>query len=571
MQPFTWLADTGGSSTAQGATDATLRDDHGWIYVPAADDDGDRPRCGLQLSGQHRADCHRAASLSQDPVAEQREAHRLGDLLLGHQHVIIDEPHDGVEGPAVVQADAAGQHLGNGVLVRQVDRVTGAHARHHGRSVLSRDAGYPDGRTQPLQADAEAADEPASGHGGGHRGETGNLVEQFQADRALPRDDLRIVERVHIAEPALALEVPGHRYGLIERRAAKDYLFGWLTGEIATDPSTASGFGCYELEAGGWNAEVIAAAASLAGRALPALPPVLPSTTCRPLRSEAAARLRCGQIPVCLGAADSVLGALGLGVRHPGQVAYIAGTSNVIIGVADRLLLDPRHRFLVTPLAEPGHWGLEMDLLATGSAISWLAGLLGDDPDEAALVALAAGTDPRDAPLVLPYLSPGEQGALWDPLLHGTFVGLDLGHERRHLARGLVNGILLESRRCLAVLDETGNFGHDLEVAGNSATDPAFRADLADATRRRVSMPGDHDTEYSARGAALLAARGVDGEWPLSSFAGTGPVVEPDSGRAVIWDELWADYERARTAIAGHYHATATRDNAGPTGRHPPA
>lgn len=353
--------------------------------------------------------------------------------------------------------------------------------------------------------------------------------------------------------------------------AAKDYLFGWLTGEIATDPSTASGFGCYELEAGGWNAEVIAAAASLAGRALPALPPVLPSTTCRPLRSEAAARLRCGQIPVCLGAADSVLGALGLSVRHPGQVAYIAGTSNVIIGVADRLLLDPRHRFMVTPLAEPGHWGLEMDLLATGSAISWLAGLLGDDPDEAALVALAAGTDPRDAPLVLPYLSPGEQGALWDPLLHGTFVGLDLGHERRHLARGLVNGILLESRRCLAVLDETGNFGHDLEVAGSSATDPAFRADLADATRRRVSMPGDHDTEYSARGAALLAARGVDGEWPLSSFAGTGPVVEPDSGRAVIWDELWADYERARTAIAGHYHATATRDNAGPTGRHPPA
>ncbi len=100
---------------------------------------------------------------------------------------------------------------------------------------------------------------------------------------------------------------------------------------------------------------------------------------------------------------------------------------------------------------------------------------------------------------------------------------------------------------------------------------PAFRADLADATRRRVSMPGDHDTEYSARGAALLAARGVDGEWPLSSFAGTGPVVEPDSGRAVIWDELWADYEGARTAIVGHYHATATRDNAGPTGRHPPA
>src|SRR4029077_20746420 len=32
--------------------------------------------------------------------------------------------------------------------------------------------------------------------------------------------------------------------------AAKDYLFGWLTGEIATDPSTATGFGCYRLADG---------------------------------------------------------------------------------------------------------------------------------------------------------------------------------------------------------------------------------------------------------------------------------------------------------------------------------
>ena len=379
----------------------------------------------------------------------------------------------------------------------------------------------------------------------------------------------------------VADEEPGRTAATAWLLAAKDYLFGWLTGEYATDPSTASGFGCYQLEAGGWDAGVIEAAGNLlppGGPDLPGLPPVLPSTACRPLRDEAAARLGCGPIPVCLGAADSVLGALGLGVRRPGQVAYIAGTSNVIMGVASRLVTDPGHRFLVTPLAEPGLWGLEMDLLATGSAISWLAGLLAGHPADgdaadrdaadrdaadrapgsgsgaAALVALAAGMDPRDAPLVLPYLSPGEQGALWDPLLHGTFVGLELGHGRRHLARGLVNGIVLESRRCLAVLDETGDFGRELEVAGSSAADPAFRANLADATRRRVAMPGDHDTDYSARGAALLAARGVDGEWP-PSLAIAGAAAEPDANRSAMWDAIWADYEHARLAISGHYHA----------------
>jgi xylulokinase len=333
--------------------------------------------------------------------------------------------------------------------------------------------------------------------------------------------------------------------------SAKDYLFRWLTGETATDPSTASGFGCYELETGRWNS----AAAAAAGTRLSALPEVRPSTSCRPLRAELAGRLGCGQIPVCLGAADSVLGALGLGIRDPGQVAYIAGTSSVILGVTDRLVLDPRHRFLVTPLAQEGRWGVEMDLLSTGSAIRWLAGLLGADLDEAGLVALAAATPPDDAPVLLPYLSPGEQGALWDPRLRGAIIGLDLSHGREHLARGLVNGIVLESRRCLAVLAETGGFGPALEVAGGSAADPAFRADLADASRRPVAMPRDNDTDYSARGAALLAALAVDGDWPSGAFPAAGEVAEPDLARARQWDLRWAVYESARRAVAVHDHA----------------
>ncbi len=182
--------------------------------------------------------------------------------------------------------------------------------------------------------------------------------------------------------------------------SAKDYLFGWLTGELATDPSTASGYGCYELEAGRWSSAVVGEAAafgvglgsgpgvaassalcsalsSASSSALAGLPEVRPSVSWLPLRAEVAGQLGCGRIPVVLGAADSVLGALGLGVRAPGQVAYIAGTSTVIMGISDRLVFDPSHRFLVTPLAEGGRWGVEMDLLATGSAIGWLAGVLG--------------------------------------------------------------------------------------------------------------------------------------------------------------------------------------------------
>jgi xylulokinase len=340
---------------------------------------------------------------------------------------------------------------------------------------------------------------------------------------------------------------------------AKDYLFGWLTGAVATDPSTATGFGCLTLQTGEWNRGILAAAAaataSQAGQArgndaFPVLPPVLPATTTRPLRRGLAARFGCDRIPVCLGAADSVLGALGLGARSAGQIAYVAGTSTVILGVAGQPLLDPQRRFLVTPLAEPGVWGLEMDLLATGSALRWLAEMLGGGLDEAGVIALAARVDPADAPVVLPYLSPGEQGALWDPELPGTITGLTLAHDRRHLARGLVNGIIMESRRCLAVLDQTAAFGTNLLVAGGGAEAASFRADLANATGRRVIMPAGDEADFSARGAAMLAAQSV-GQLPelVGADAAGDPirsqVSEPDASQADMWSELWSAHERA--------------------------
>ena len=149
---------------------------------------------------------------------------------------------------------------------------------------------------------------------------------------------------------------------------------------------------------------------------------------------------------------------------------------------------------------------------------------------------------------MLPYLSPGEQGALWDPMLSGAVVGLDLSHRREHLARALVNGIILESRRCLTVLDEICGSGRTVEVAGGSAAHSSFRTDLADATGRLVSMPRDNDTDHSARGAALIAALAVDGGWP-DGASPAGMAAHPDDARTKLWDELWAAHESARCRL----------------------
>ncbi|KAA0081142.1 hypothetical protein CIW52_21135 [Mycolicibacterium sp. P9-64] len=328
---------------------------------------------------------------------------------------------------------------------------------------------------------------------------------------------------------------------------AKDYLFEALTGHLLTDPSTASGYGAYDLHTESWDPSILSAAS------VSAVPEVAAARDSRPLTAHVAGRWGCpAGLPVVLGAADSVLGAYGLGVRGPGEVAYIAGTSNVILGWSSSPRVDSEGRYLVTPMATDGY-GLEMDLLATGSAIEWLAELLAVGGGPAALAELAATAPLESAPLVLPYLSPGEQGALWDPRLTGAIEGLTLRTSRAELARGLMAGIVLESRRCVDVLAEASGARGTILMSGSGAASPTFRQDLADATGRTVSFdPHEHD--HSAVGAALFAGR-AGLHWPEVAPEPERPpeIFEPDPTRAAAWAERFTRHDGAcRSQAARH-------------------
>jgi xylulokinase len=300
---------------------------------------------------------------------------------------------------------------------------------------------------------------------------------------------------------------------------AKDLLFSRMTGVVATDPSTATGFGCFSLDGARWDPD-------LAGDLLSRLPDLHASTWSAPLSPLAANELGiAGGIPVVLGAADSVAGALAVGAVQPGDAASLWGTSTVILGVSDALVFDDRHRFLVTPLALGDMWGLEMDLVSTGSAFAWTATLLGLDDEEAVLALAAIAPSGANGLRFLPFLGPGEQGALWDPTLSGTLHGLTLTHGREDVARALVEGIAIEHRRCLDVLDDAGVAPHEVIAAGAPIATQFFAALLADVSGRTL-VRSNVGTTASARGAALVAAAagGVD----VPRVGTNGERVEPD-------------------------------------------
>jgi sugar (pentulose or hexulose) kinase len=225
----------------------------------------------------------------------------------------------------------------------------------------------------------------------------------------------------------------------------------------------------------------------------------------------------------------------------------IAGTSTVIIGWSSELRFDPESRYLVTPMADSGI-GLELDLMSTGSALTWLSKLLGLGGAEE-LADLAAEASLHEAPLVLPYFGPGEQGALWDPSLTGLIEGVTLRTGRADLARGLLAGIVLEAARCVAVLREAQGDGvHGvILLTGSSGASLRFRQDLADATGLPVRFnPAERD--HSAVGAALFAGRSALG-WADDPSMPAGIEVLPDPAQAQLWKDRFSRHERARSAL----------------------
>lgn len=385
--------------------------------------------------------------------------------------------------PTLVCLDGAGEAVGNAIV-------------------------WEDTRAEP-QADALKRRFPAET---AHE-RTGQLLD----GRYLVPMYLRIAQR----NPAAAERI-------VRLAGAKDYLFAQLTGELLTDPSTAAGSGVYDLGSGAY-----------ADGPWPPLPAVEPSTAMRGLDAGVARLVgaRAG-LPVSLGGADSVLGAEALGARPGHDIAIISGTSTVVLGTRESLHIDGRTRSLVTPLARGGY-GLEMDLVATGSAFQWLTALTGA-PSVDALLGEAAGTDLLAAPRVLPYLGPGEQGALWEPRLHGGAHGLSLSTTRGDLARGLLTGLVLELRRCIGLLADSGD--GRIIAAGSSLSSPLALQDLADACGREV-LADPSGADHSALGAVdvLLAGLGIEPPTRASELLGFAP----DPGRADAWRILAARHERA--------------------------
>lgn len=289
----------------------------------------------------------------------------------------------------------------------------------------------------------------------------------------------------------------------------KDFLNLRLCGEVATDPSEASGTFLADAATGQWSPELIDAL----GLDAHLLPPIVDCATVigavRPDVARATG-LRAGA-PVVAGGGDMLCQLLAAGVTRPGRVAEVAGTGSIVASYAENASHDERVMSLRTVSGGWVNFGIGD---GAGSCLPWLAGLLPGAPSrelggrgqDYSSIDTAAGAVPAgsDGLLFFPYLL-GER-TLGSASSRASFIGLTLQHGRAHLARAVMEGICFENRRALDLLVAPGGTTV-LRCTGGGSRSALWNQVRADVYERPVRALTT--TEGGIQGAALLGAVGA--------------------------------------------------------------
>lgn len=325
----------------------------------------------------------------------------------------------------------------------------------------------------------------------------------------------------------------------------KDYLRLRMTGNYVTDVSDASGTGLFHVAKRVWSGELL----SLTGIDQALLPDVVESTepTGRLLPDLAERWGVPAATEVYGGGGDAVLQTTAMGLVDPGAVGFTIGTAGIVAGGASNCPENPGGRVQVSCGNAPGRWHIMGVSLSAGGAFHWLRDALApatttDPVSFERLVGLAKEVTPgSNGLLFLPYLL-GERSPHVAPEASACWIGLTPMHKLGHLARSVMEGVLLNMREILEVCTQAGVPCERIVASGGASSESLWLQMLADVLNREtVTVTGA--TEGGAYGAALAAGVG-SGTWSDFDEALTSVSVEktfvPQQASVETYEKVFA-------------------------------
>lgn len=345
----------------------------------------------------------------------------------------------------------------------------------------------------------------------------------------------------------------------------KSFVFHKLFGDFIVDHSIASATGLFNLENLDWDSGALEVAGVHAGQ----LPKPVPTTySLSGLAAGYAAFMGIPEdVPFVVGASDGVLANLGMGAVERGVVAVTIGTSGAVRTVSSVPKTDPKGRTFCYALTA-NHWVIGGAVNNGGIILRWLRDEFAASEVETAkrlnidsydvLTRIASTVNPgSDGLLFHPYLT-GERAPLWDSDARGSFFGLSIHHEKQHMIRAVLEGIIYNLYTVLLAVKELTGEPTLIKASGGFARSEMWRQLMADVFDQPVTVPESY--ESSCLGAVVLgmyALGEIDDFSIVGKMIGDTHTHEPDPASTGIYKELLPIFIRLSRLLTDEYASIA--------------
>ena len=320
-----------------------------------------------------------------------------------------------------------------------------------------------------------------------------------------------------------------------------DYVSVKMTGIAAVDPSDAGINQFSDISRGSYDAKLLA----FAGIREEQLPKIVPSgTAIGHLTEQAAAELGLSTDAVLVaGAHDQYAVAVGAGATEDGDILIGSGTCWVVTAISNASSFDTGLSQSVS--AVPGKWGSLQSLSSGGVCLDWLRNNVGDKeklPYDAINTEVAARKAAEEGLYFFPFSGKsGDQSRF----TKASFVGLDLSHDRFHMARAVMEGVAFQTRWMMeSFRAKPGEAG--IILAGGASKSPVWTQMTADIFGLPVRVTAAAD--LACVGAAVLAGVGcgmfATVQEGCKRLAMQEHTFQPDPAQAEVYEREYAVYKQ---------------------------
>ncbi len=244
---------------------------------------------------------------------------------------------------------------------------------------------------------------------------------------------------------------------------------------------------------------------------------------------------------VVQGGADAYIGALGLGAVKPGRLAFITGSSHLIIGHTEEEF-HKKGIFGAFPDAiMPGLWVVEGAQISSGSVLKWFKdNFISREYEEGAkkqglslydyLSGLARSVKTGSEGLILLNYWQGNRNPLTDSQARGVIWGLSLKHTPVHIYRAIMEAVCYGTEHIMRYFKEAGFVPEEVYACGGATSSDLWMQMQSDVLGIPIVLTEEPNAPLL--GDAILASCGAgvykNIEEAASSMVKERKRIEPD-------------------------------------------